>query len=411
MKHVFPKDTVIQNLIDAEWRRQKSEISLIASENYTSPEIMAATGSILTNKYAEGIPGKRYYGGCEFVDQIEQCAIDRAKELFGVDHANVQPHSGSSANMAAYMALLKPGQTILGMSLAAGGHLTHGHGVNFSGSLYKAVQYGVDQQTGLIDYDEVERIAKESKPQLIIAGASAYARVIDFARFKAIAESVGALLMVDMAHIAGLIAAKIHPSPAPYADCITSTTHKTLRGPRGGIVLSQKQYQTALDKALMPGMQGGPLMHVIAAKAICFFDALQEEFVSYQKAVVAHAQLFARLLAERGYTIVTGGTDTHLFIVDLRNKGITGLYAEQVLQDAGIIISRSCIPGDPQKPWITSGIRIGTPAITTRGMQHDAIAEIVDAIDRALLQSSDSTALAAIRTRMKELAAAYPIPE
>lgn len=411
MKHFFPKDTVIQNLIDAEWRRQQSEISLIASENYTSHEILAATGSILTNKYAEGIPGKRYYGGCEFVDQVEQLAIDRAKELFGVDHANVQPHSGSSANMAAYMTLLKPGQTILGMSLAAGGHLTHGHNVNFSGSLYKAVQYGVDPQTGLIDYDEVERIAKESKPNLIVAGASAYARVIDFARFKAIAESVGATLMVDMAHIAGLIAAGIHPSPAPYADCITSTTHKTLRGPRGGIVLSQKQYQTALDKALMPGMQGGPLMHVIAAKAICFFDALQEPFVEYQKSVVTNAQLFARLLIERGYSIVTGGTDTHLFIVDLRGKGITGLQAEQALQEAGIIVSRSCIPGDPQKPWITSGIRIGTPAITTRGMQQDAITEIVESIDRALSQSADSTALATIRTRMKELAIEHPIPE
>lgn len=411
MKHFFPKDTVIQNLIDAEWRRQQSEISLIASENYTSREILAATGSILTNKYAEGIPGKRYYGGCEFVDQVEQLAIDRAKELFGVDHANVQPHSGSSANMAAYMTLLKPGQTILGMSLAAGGHLTHGHSVNFSGSLYKAVQYGVDPQTGLIDYDEVERIAKESQPNLIVAGASAYARVIDFARFKAIAESVGATLMVDMAHIAGLIAAGIHPSPAPYADCITSTTHKTLRGPRGGIVLSQKQYQTSLDKALMPGMQGGPLMHVIAAKAICFFDALQEPFVEYQKSVVANAQLFARLLIERGYSIVTGGTDTHLFIVDLRNKGITGLQAEQALQEAGIIVSRSCIPGDPQKPWITSGIRIGTPAITTRGTQQDAITEIVESIDRALSQSADSTALATIRTRMKELAIAHPIPE
>lgn len=411
MKHFFRKDTAIWTLIDAERRRQQSEISLIASENYTSPEILAATGSILTNKYAEGIPGKRYYGGCEFVDQIEQQAIDRAKELFSVDHANVQPHSGSSANMAAYMALIQPGQTILGMSLAAGGHLTHGHNVNFSGNLYRAVQYGVDPQTGLIDYDSVEDIAKKCRPDLIIAGASAYARTIDFARFKAIADLVGAKLMVDMAHIAGLVAAGIHPSPAPYADCITSTTHKTLRGPRGGIVLAQKQYQSAVDKALMPGMQGGPLMHSIAAKAICFFEALQKPFVEYQKSVVENAQQCAKLLAEKGYTIVTGGTDTHLFIVDLRNKGITGLQAEQVLQEAGIIVSRSCIPGDPQKPWITSGIRIGTPAVTTRGMNNDALIQIVDTIDSAIAQSTDSTALARMRTRMKELAIAYPIPE
>jgi glycine hydroxymethyltransferase len=410
MKHSFPQDTFIHGLIDAEWHRQQSEISLIASENYTSPEILAATGSILTNKYAEGTPGKRYYGGCEIVDAIEQCAIDRAKELFGVDHANVQPHSGSSANMAAYMTLIKPGEAILGMSLAAGGHLTHGHSVNFSGALYNAIHYGVDHESGLINYEEVERIAQKSRPQVIVAGASAYARIIDFARFKAIADSVGATLLVDMAHIAGLVAAGIHPSPAPYADCITSTTHKTLRGPRGGIILSQKKYHVAIDKAIMPGMQGGPLMHVIAAKALCFFDALQKPFIDYQKAVVENAQLFAQLLAKRGYTIVTGGTDTHLFIVDLRNKQITGLQAEKTLEEAGIIVSRSCIPGDPQKPWITSGIRIGTPAITTRGMGHDAINEIADALDTAISQKNDPTALKALRGRMKELAAAYRIP-
>lgn len=409
MNRHFSPDTLIESLIFAEQQRQAEEITLIASENYASEDILAATGSILTNKYAEGLPGKRYYGGCEIVDQIEQCAIDRCKKLFGVDHANVQPHSGSSANMAAYMALIKPGDTILGMGLAAGGHLTHGHTVNFSGSLYRAVQYGVNSETGLLDYDHIERLAQEHQPRLIIAGASAYARTIDFERFSEIAKSVGALFLVDMAHIAGLVAAGVHPSPAPYADCITSTTHKTLRGPRGGIVLSKAAHQSTVDRSLMPGMQGGPLMHVIAAKAICFLQAMQDDFVEYQKQIVANAQAFAAALQARGYAIVTGGTDTHLFIVDLRNKKITGLEAEQALQASGIIVSRSCVPNDPQKPWITSGIRIGTPAITTRGMRTDEINNIADSIDEALMNMRNESVHARIRRSMQELARAFPV--
>lgn len=374
----------ITELIAKEKTRQDKTINLIASENYTHPAVLEATASILTNKYAEGYPGKRYYAGCEFVDAIEQQAIEWCKQLFGAEHANVQPHAGSQANMAVYMAALKPGDTILGMSLAEGGHLTHGHGVNFSGTSYKSVQYTVNRDTELLDYDTIEQLALQHKPKLIIAGASAYSRTIDFARFASIAKACNAKLLVDMAHIAGLVAAKVHPDPVPHADFVSSTTHKTLRGPRGGLVLSKAIHADALDKAVMPGIQGGPFMHIIAAKAVCFALAHTPEFITYQHQVVANATAMACAFDELGYRIVSGGTDNHLFILDLRSKKLTGKTAESLLEKNGITVSRSCIPFDPEKPWLGSGIRIGTPAVTTRGMKEQDVVELAERIDKIL---------------------------
>jgi glycine hydroxymethyltransferase len=409
MKSDFVDDFEINAIIARETERLEHEINLIASENYASPAVLRATGSVLTNKYAEGYPGKRYYAGCDFVDQAELLAIERCKKIFNAEHVNVQPHAGSQANMAAYFALLNPGDTILGMSLAAGGHLTHGHSVNFSGKIFKCVQYSVEPVTGRLDYDDIERLAHEHKPQLIIAGASAYSRIIDFERFSAIARSVGAFLMADIAHIAGLIAAGVHPNPFPYADVVTSTTHKTLRGPRGGLVMCKKELADKIDRSIMPGMQGGPFMHLIAAKAVAFHEALQPAFAEYQKQIVANAQIMATLFLSLGYDIVTGGTDNHLFILDLRSKNVTGLAAEQALARAGITVSRSCIPFDPQKPWITSGIRIGTPAVTTRGMGQDQVREIVELIDTVIRHHDNEAVLKAVRQKAALLCAQYPI--
>jgi len=404
MKTSLPlTDPAIAAIIEEEAQRQQLELNLIASENYASKAVREATASVLTNKYAEGYPGKRYYGGCEVVDKAEILAIERCKQLFGADAANVQPHAGSQANMAVYSALIKPGDTIMGMSLAMGGHLTHGHNVNFSGSWYHSVPYGVDQATELIDYQALASKAEQHKPKLLIIGASSYARTIDFAQCAAIAQSVGALLLVDMAHIAGLIAAGLHPSPVPYADCVSSTTHKTLRGPRGGFILSKKQHADAVDRAIMPGLQGGPFMHSIAAKAVGFLEALQPEFKQYQQQIITNAQAMAAAFTDLGYRIVTGGTDTHLFIIDLRGKNLTGLAAEKALGKAGISVSRSCIPYDPEKPWVTSGIRIGTPAITTRGMQKKEAVAIAHFIDEALQVHADDAALARIKTAVQGL--------
>lgn len=381
LKNIDPE---IAASIEAEQDRQSKDINLIASENYVYEAILEATATVLTNKYAEGYPNKRYYGGCEFVDQVEQLAIDRCKDLFKAEHANVQPHCGSSANMAVYNAVLKPGDAILGMSLAAGGHLTHGHNVNFSGSIYKSVQYGVDRDSELIDYAQVEQLAHEHKPKLIIAGASAYSRIIDFERFAKIAQSVGAYFMADIAHIAGLIAAGVHPSPVPYADFVTSTTHKTLRGPRGGFVMCKEKFKEQLDRAIMPGIQGGPLMHVIAAKAVAFKLAADIDFKNYQMQVIANAAIMAETFKSLGYRVVSGGTDNHLFVLDLRNKNINGRRAELALQAVGITVSRSAIPFDTEKPWITSGIRIGTPAITTRGFKEAECKKLVYSIDEII---------------------------
>lgn len=362
-------DAELWQAIQQEERRQEEHIELIASENYTSPMVMQAQGSVLTNKYAEGYPHKRYYGGCEYVDQAEVLAIDRVKQLFSADYANVQPHSGSQANAAVYFALCQPGETILGMSLAHGGHLTHGAKVNFSGKLFNAVQYGLDVATGVIDYDQVEQLAREHKPKMIVAGFSAYSRVVDWQRFRTIADEVGAYLMVDMAHVAGLVAAGVYPSPVQIADVTTSTTHKTLRGPRGGIILARanEEIEKKLNSMIFPGTQGGPLMHVIAGKAVAFKEALQPEFKTYQKQVVANARAMAAVMVERGYNIVSGGTDNHLLLVDLIDKGITGKDAEAALGSANITVNKNAVPNDPQSPFVTSGIRVGTPAITTRG--------------------------------------------
>lgn len=394
-------DPTIASLIEQEETRQNMGINLIASENYTHPAILEATGSVLTNKYAEGYPGKRYYGGCEFVDKVELIALERCKELFGAEHVNVQPHSGSQANMAVYTAVLQPGDTIMGMSLAAGGHLTHGHSVNFSGTLYRTIQYSVDQKTELIDYDAVEELAIQHKPKLIIAGASAYSRIIDFERFAAIAHKVGAYFMADIAHIAGLIAVGLHQSPVPYADFVTSTTHKTLRGPRGGFVMCKAEFKDAIDRALMPGIQGGPAMHTIAAKAVAFHLALQPEFKLYQQQVISNAQAMVEVFKERGYRIVSNGTDNHLFILDLRSKNITGKVAEQALEQAGISVSRSAIPFALEKPWI--GIRIGTPAITTQGLKEKEAQTIASLIDEVLTYYTDIQKLTGIKNHIRTL--------
>lgn len=382
LEYVQSTDPAIAELIQKEKQRQHQKIELIASENFVSKAVMAAMGSPLTNKYAEGYPGKRYYGGCEFVDEVESLAIERAKALFHAAYANVQPHSGSQANFAVYHAFLKPGDKILGMSLACGGHLTHGSPVNVSGKQYEIVSYGVAKETGCIDYEEVRQLALQERPKLIVAGASAYSRTIDFKRFREIADEVGAMLMVDMAHIAGLVAAGLHPSPVPYAHVVTTTTHKTLRGPRGGMILcNDEEIAKKIDKAIFPGIQGGPLCHVVAAKAVSFYEALQPEFVSYQKQVIANAKALAEGLINRGFTIVSGGTDNHLMLVDLRSKSITGKKAETRLDELGVTCNKNAIPYDPEKPFVTSGIRLGTPAVTTRGMKEaemDCIAQIID---------------------------------
>lgn len=402
-------DPDINALIGKEWEREEHELNLIASENYTSAPVLQATGSVLTNKYAEGYPGKRYYGGCQVIDQIEMLAMNRCKELFSADHANVQPHSGSQANMAVYFSLLKPGDTIMGMSLAAGGHLTHGHGINFSGTFYKTVQYGVNPETELLDYDIIEAMAHEHKPKLIIAGASSYSRILDFERFAAIARGVDAKLLVDMAHIAGLVAAGAHPSPVPYADMVSSTTHKTLRGPRGGFVLCKQEYAQNFDKAVIPGMQGGPLLHVIAAKAVGFKLAMEEQFKQDQFQTIKNCQTLAKTFQELGYRIVSGGTDNHLFMIDLRSHQITGLQAEQLLAQVGISINRNAIPFDPQKPWITSGIRLGTAACTTRGMKEVEMVEIAYIIDEIIKNRDISQKLSLIKSQVQTLCKRFPI--
>jgi glycine hydroxymethyltransferase len=401
-------DPEIARLIEAEVERQSDGLELIASENFVSPAVMEAMGSPLTNKYAEGLPGKRYYGGCEVVDRVEQLAIDRAKQLFGAEHANVQAHSGASANAAVFLAFLQPGDTFLGMDLSQGGHLTHGSPVNFSGILYRAVSYGVTGE-GLIDYDDMRAKARAHRPKMIIAGYSAYSRVVDWQAFADVAQEVGALFMVDMAHFAGLAATGVYPSPVPYADVVTSTTHKTLRGPRGGIILCKAAHAKAVDKATFPGMQGGPLEHVIAAKAVAFREALQPAFADYCRHVVANAQALAAEMIAHGFHVVSGGTDNHLMLVDLRNRGLTGKVAERALDRAGITVNKNTVPNETQSPFVTSGIRIGTPAVTTRGMGIAEMQRIAALIDRVLQAPDDADALAAVRADVKALADAFPL--
>jgi glycine hydroxymethyltransferase len=402
-------DPEVYAAIDAEEERQRNKLLLIASENFASPAVLAAQGSLMTNKYAEGYPGKRYYGGCQHVDTVENLAIQRCKQIFGAEHVNVQPHSGSQANMAAYLSVLKPGDTILGMELAQGGHLTHGSKVNFSGMIFRAFSYGVDRQTETIDYEAVQKLAEECRPRMIVVGASAYARTLDFPKFQTIAKSVGAYLMVDIAHIAGLIAAGLHPNPLPYADFVTTTTHKTLRGPRGGVVMCKAEHAKAIDKFVFPGMQGGPLMHVIAAKAVAFKEALSPAFKRYQQQVIANAKVLAQGLMDRGYKIVSGGTDTHLMLVNLTNKGITGKEADAALDAAGIIVNKNAVPYDEKPPAIASGIRLGTPIVSTRGMKEAEMKEIVSLIDHVLQHRQDSTVLEEVCTQAKALCNRFPI--
>ena len=401
-------DPEIAHLIEQEVIRQSHGIELIASENFVSPAVMEAAGSPLTNKYAEGLPGKRYYGGCEVIDKIEQLAIDRVKQLFGAEHANVQAHSGASANAAVFLAFMKPGDTFLGMDLSQGGHLTHGSPVNFSGLLYKAVSYGVNDD-GLIDYDAMRAAARAHRPKMIIAGYSAYSRAIDWQAFADVAKEVGALFFVDMAHFAGLAATGVYPSPVPFADVVSSTTHKTLRGPRGGLILCKEEHAKAIDKAIFPGMQGGPLEHIIAAKAVAFYEALQPAFTVYCREVVSNARVLAAALVSRGYQIVSGGTDNHLMLVDLRNKGLTGKVAEKVLDHAGITVNKNTVPRETQSPFVTSGIRIGTPAVTTRGMGNDAMERIATLIDRVLSAPEDAGVLEATRADVRALADEFPL--
>ncbi len=402
-------DPEIARVIDDEVRRQEDGIELIASENFVSPAVMEAMGSPLTNKYAEGYPGKRYYGGCEFVDVAEQLAIDRAKKLFGAEHANVQPHSGAQANMAVYFAFVKPGDTVLGMNLSHGGHLTHGSPVNFSGVLYHAVSYGVREDTGLIDMDQVRDIAREQRPKMIVAGFSAYSRALDFAAFSDIAREVDARLMVDMAHVAGLVAVGLYPTPVPYADAVTTTTHKTLRGPRGGLILCKAEHAKLINKQVFPGIQGGPLMHVIAAKAVSFKEAMEPSFVEYGKQVVANARALAAALMERGYAIVSGGTDNHLMLVDLRNKGITGKAAEAALGAAHITVNKNTVPGETQSPFVTSGMRIGTSAVTTRGMKEGEMRTIAAMMDRVLRAPEDEATRREVGAEVRQLAGGFPL--
>lgn len=397
-------DSEIYSLIEEELERQTTGLELIASENFVSKAVLEAMGSILTNKYAEGYPGKRYYGGCEVVDKVEDLARERMKQLFGAEHANVQPHAGSQANMAVYMALLKPGDKVLGMDLSNGGHLTHGSPVNFSGQLYHFISYGVDEN-GFLDYEEMEQKALEERPRMIVAGASAYAREIDFARIAEIAKKIDALFMVDMAHIAGLVAAGEHQSPVPYADVVTTTTHKTLRGPRGGAILCKAEHAKAIDKSVFPGMQGGPLEHVIAAKAVCFKEAMSDEFKQYIRQVKRNASVLAQSLIERGYQVVSGGTDNHLFLMDLRNKGLTGKEAEKRLGAVAITVNKNTVPNETESPFVTSGIRVGTAALTTRGMKENEMIKIASLMDEALMQSRDTTE---ILKAVNELAKSFP---
>jgi len=402
-------DPDIYSAIQKEIERERGKILLIASENYASQAVLEAQGSIFTNKYAEGYPNKRYYGGCEYADIVENLAIERAKKLFGAEHINVQPHSGSQANMAVYFAFLKPGDTILGMNLSHGGHLSHGAKVNFSGILYKNVPYGINKETGYIDYEYVRRLAKENKPKMILVGASAYSRTLDFKTFSEIAREAGAYLMADIAHIAGLVAAGLHPSPVPYAEFVTTTTHKTLRGPRGGMIMCKSQYAKAIDKMIFPGIQGGPLVHVIAAKAVAFKEALGDEFRVYQKNVIKNAQRLSQELVKRGFKIISGGTDNHLMLVDLTTKGITGKEAEEALDKAGITVNKNAIPYDQRPPAITSGMRLGTPSVTTRGMGEPEMAEIADIIDEVLKNHASDEKLRGLKQRAENICKRFPI--
>ena len=406
---IYESDPEIAAAIDNEARRQHEGLELIASENFVSEAVLEAAGSVFTNKYAEGYPGKRYYGGCEFADVVENLARDRAKQLFGAEHANVQPHAGSQANMEAYAAILQPGDTILGLNLAHGGHLTHGHHLNFSGKTYKIVPYGVTKETETIDYDALEKLAEQERPKLIIGGGSAYPRTINFARMRQIADKVGALFLVDMAHFAGLVAGGAHPSPVPHAHIVTSTTHKTLRGPRSGLILSKAEFAPAIDKVVFPGMQGGPLMHIIAAKAICFNEAMQPEFRDYAKQVVANAKVLAETLVAEGFRIISGGTDTHLMLVDVFSKSMLGSEAEKALGDAGITVNKNAIPFDVNPPMKPSGIRIGTPALTTRGMKESEMRQVGRWIAEALLHRTDAAVLTKIRKEVLNLCEAFPL--
>ncbi|HWV47565.1 MAG TPA: serine hydroxymethyltransferase [Nitrospira sp.] len=402
-------DPEVYAAIEAEEVRQREKLLLIASENFASPAVLAAQGSLLTNKYAEGYPGRRYYGGCQHADAVEDLAIQRCKEIFGAEHVNVQPHSGSQANMAAYLSVLKAGDTILGMDLAQGGHLTHGSKVNFSGILFRVFSYGVDRRTETIDYDAVQKVAEECRPRMIVVGASAYARVLDFPRFQQIAKSVGAYLLVDIAHIAGLIAAGLHPNPVPYADFVTTTTHKTLRGPRGGVTMCKAEYAKGVDKLVFPGLQGGPLMHVIAAKAVAFKEALSPGFKRYQQQVLTNAKALAQGFIDRGYKIVSGGTDTHLMLLNLTNKGITGKEADAALDTAGIIVNKNAVPYDEKPPAVASGIRLGSPIVSTRGMKEPEMKRIVELVDRVLQHRQEPTVLEEVRSQAKALCAGFPI--
>ena len=412
LKNLDVVDTEIQEAINKELSRQRDKLEMIASENIVSKAVMQAQGSVLTNKYAEGYPGKRYYGGCEYVDVVEQLAIDRAKKLFGAEYANVQPHSGAQANTAVYFALLEPGDTILGMNLTDGGHLTHGSPVNISGKYFKIIPYGVDKETERIDYDELERLAKEHQPKLIVGGASAYSRIIDFERMAQIAKSVGAYFMVDMAHIAGLVAAGLHPSPVPYADVVTTTTHKTLRGPRGGLILCRDaEFGKQFNKAIFPGIQGGPLMHVVAAKAVAFKEALSDEFKVYQQQVLDNAKALADELVKKGFRIVSGGTDNHLMLVDLRSKNITGKEAQFLLDEIGITANRNTIPFEPLSPFVTSGIRLGTPALTTRGLKEEDIREVADIIADVIENREDSAVIETTKAKVQAICKKFPLYE
>src|SRR5437763_1891219 len=409
MRRLAEVDPDVAKALREEAQRQNRNLELIASENFVSEAVLEAAGSVLTNKYAEGYPGRRYYGGCEVVDVVEDLAIARAKQLFGAEHANVQPHSGAQANMAVYFSLLKPGDTVLGMNLAHGGHLTHGHPLNFSGKLYTIVPYGVRKEDERIDYDEIDRLADEHKPKMIIVGASAYSRVIDFARIKKAADRIGAPVFTDMAHIAGLVAAGVHPSPVPHSDFVTTTTHKTLRGPRGGLVLCREQYAKDLDRTVFPGVQGGPLMHIIAAKAVCFKEASEPAFVAYQKQIVANAKRLATVLTGAGFRLVSGGTDNHLMLVDVFSKGITGKVAEAALGKAGMTVNKNAIPFDQNPPMVASGIRVGTPAVTTRGMREAEMDAIADLFTRALQTPDDDRALGMVRAEVESLCRKFPL--
>jgi len=406
---LYEADPQIAAAIDNETRRQHEGLELIASENFVSEAVLEAAGSVFTNKYAEGYPGKRYYGGCEFTDVVENLARDRAKQLFGAEHANVQPHAGSQANMEAYASVLQPGDTILGLNLAHGGHLTHGHHLNFSGKTYKIIPYGVTKENETIDYDELEKLAEKERPKLIIGGGSAYPRIIDFVRMRQIADKVGALYLVDMAHFAGLVAGGVHPSPVPHAHIVTSTTHKTLRGPRSGMILSKAEFAQAIDKVVFPGMQGGPLVHIMAAKAVCFHEAMQPEFREYARQIVANAKVLAQTLSDEGFRIISGGTDTHLMLVDVFSKGMLGSEAEKALGVAGITVNKNAIPFDTNPPLKPSGIRIGTPALTTRGMKEAEMRQIGHWIPEALLHRNDATLLGKVRKQVLELCEAFPL--